>query len=381
MSTKRKIPQKFGHPVVSRGVKTFGKGALIETNTVVSTGENTADLLLDKHDEPVLISSDSSSGDEKSSDEDSADEGSVTGLDITMKDSKLLKDPIAPEDVEMLDGPSFGDIIRENASVTIDVTGAAEEPDLRLLAYPKVSIQPPSGASLGTVLSQALRTNDVSLLETCLHTSDVNSVRATIQRLDSSLAAKLLHKLSERLHRRPGRAGNLMVWVQWTLVAHGGYLATQKALMQSLAELTKVINGRSRSLQSVLALKGKLDMLEAQLELRKGLQNYRRRFDDDEEDERVIYVEVQDNKNEVLTDEDQRITPNGNLEAIQDEDSEASEDMPTLNEEVIANSEEDDDDDENSDNDGLIDDEAEEDDELEDEDEVNHDEKDSDFES
>jgi U3 small nucleolar RNA-associated protein 5 len=56
-------------------------------------------------------------------------------------------------------------------------------------------------------------------------------IRATIQRLASLLTGILLQKLTERLHKRPGRAGNLILWAQWTLVTHGGYLATQPDLI------------------------------------------------------------------------------------------------------------------------------------------------------
>jgi U3 small nucleolar RNA-associated protein 5 len=37
-----------------------------------------------------------------------------------------------------------------------------------------------------------LKTNDTTLLETCFHTTDLGTIRATIERLDSALAAALL---------------------------------------------------------------------------------------------------------------------------------------------------------------------------------------------
>jgi U3 small nucleolar RNA-associated protein 5 len=163
-----------------------------------------------------------------------------------------------------------------------------------------------------------------------------------------------------------------MVWVQWTLVTHGGYLATQKDLIKKLAELNRVIDERAKGLQSLLSLKGKLDMLEAQIELRKSMQNQRRRIDEDEEDEGVIYVEGQESDDETML-KPQRLAANGDLEDMSD-GSEISEDMPTTNG-VIADSED------SSENE-LIDDEAEEtDDDSADEDEVDHDDEDSEEES
>ncbi|RAL61508.1 hypothetical protein DID88_009547 [Monilinia fructigena] len=218
---------------------------------------------------------------------------------------------------------------------------------LKIFHILKNSIQAPSGASLGTVLTQALKTNDVALLESCLHTTDLSTIRATIQRLDSPLAAILLQRLAERLHRRPGRAGSLMVWVQWAMITHGGYLATQRGLIKKLAE-------------------GKLDMLDAQIELRRSMQN-RPRLDSEDNDEGVIYVEGQsDDEEEVIINGlPQRLAKNGDVEDISD--SEIDEEI--LNG-LVAESDEEEEDSE----DDLIDDEAEETDaDSGDEDDVDHD--------
>jgi U3 small nucleolar RNA-associated protein 5 len=372
MSTKRKLPQKLTQPKVNQSAKPVGKERLDDSRTVVSGGGNALKARTNGAQDVVEISSDSS--DEEDEDEnDSADESSdekavkaIPGNDVVMNDAPV------PEEPEENAEPSFGELVRANALEPIDVAGTFEEPGA--VAYSKNSqIQPPSGTSLGTVLTQSLRTNDTSLLETCLQTPDVQIVRATIQRLESPLAGILLQKLAERLHRRPGRSGELMVWVQWTLVTHGGYLATQSDLVKKLSELNKVIDERARGLQPLLSLKGKLDMLEAQIELRKSMQNQRTRMDEDENDEAVIYVEGQESEDEDSDVKSQKVLRNGGLREFADDESEISEDMPTTNG-VIADS----DDNESSDDDNLLDDEAEEtDNDSGDEDEVDHEDYDS----
>ncbi|KAE8452863.1 hypothetical protein EG329_013135 [Mollisiaceae sp. DMI_Dod_QoI] len=380
MSTKRKLPQKLGQPVVKQTAKVPGKGNLDESTTVVSSGGDAIKSKSNGTQESIEISSDEEEVEqEDDSDAESAEEEqSEAEADVPMEDAEETVNGVIPDDGnEEVGEPSFGDLVRANASEPIDVAGAFEDP-AHATSYPKnPQIQAPSGASLGTVLTQALKTNDVSLLESCLHTTDVNTIRATIQRLESPLAGTLLQKLAERLHRRPGRAGSLMVWVQWTLVTHGGYLATQRDLMKKLAELNKVIDERAKGLQSLLSLKGKLDMLEAQIELRRSMQNQRRRIDEDEDDEGVIYVEGQESEEEVESGaaKPQRLARNGDLEDISDAESEVSEDMPLTNG-VIADSEEEEED--SSDEDDLIDDAAEETDvDTGDEDEVDHDDQDS----
>ena len=381
MSTKRKLPQKLGQPVVKQSAKVLGKANLDESKTVVSSGGNAMKGKPNGTQESIEISSDDEEEEEaepEKSDADSEEEQeSEVEADVAMEDAGDVADGSIPDDNQADAGePSFGDLVRANASEPIDVAGAFEDPANTI--YPKNSqIQAPSGASLGTVLTQALKTNDVSLLESCLHTTEVNTIRATIQRLESPLAGTLLQKLAERLHRRPGRAGSLMVWVQWTLVTHGGYLATQKDLMKKLAELNKVIDERAKGLQSLLSLKGKLDMLEAQIELRRSMHNQRRRADEDEDEEGVIYVEGQESEEESGSGavKPQKLAGNGDLEDISDDDSEVSEDMPMTNG-VIADSEDEEED--SSDEDDLIDDAAEETDvDTGDEDEVDHDDQDS----
>lgn len=181
---------------------------------------------------------------------------------------------------------SFGDMLkaRHPDVITIAAETSGETGERTL--------QPVTGYSLGTVLQQALRTNDKDLLERCFELRDVQAIKNTIQRLPSPLVGDLLSRVSERMYRRPGRAGVLMIWIQWSLVAHGGYLAGQPDILRRLTALNQVVKQRAQGLQPLLQLKGKLDMLHAQLELRRETQASRHNLvDDDEEDERVVYRE------------------------------------------------------------------------------------------
>jgi U3 small nucleolar RNA-associated protein 5 len=389
MSTKRKFNAKLGQPSVKPSAKPATKEYLNDSRAVVSRGGYPDQASVNGSQDIVEISSDSedsSSNEEEDEDGDESDaeqdvpriSKEVEGVDVDMKDVGD-RDATAqlPNETEEPIEPSFGDLVLANSSEPIDVADAFNDSNFQTLSYPQSNkLQPPSGASLGTVLTQALKTNDLALLESCLQTPDTSTIRATIQRLDSPLAGSLLQKLAERLHRRPGRAGSLMVWVQWTLVTHGGYLATQPDLIKRLAELNRVIDERARGLQSLLSLKGKLDMLEAQMQLRQSMRQQRRDLDDEDDEEGVIYVEGEegdssenDGQNRIVTNGARpslrRNQPNGDASA---DESEVSEDMPTNANGIIGDSEQDSD---ASDN--LIDDEAEETDaESDDEDEVDH---------
>ena len=310
----------------TNGVKDMGRSHVDESHAVVASGNGATDGLMgvdpssaidissaedeSEHSEieseverlndgPEPMSQDSSPSDIKP--QPVSQDLARTNEDITMEDAVSENDADVgtaeePETSGESGEPSFGELMRAKAPETINVRESfANENQQTLATTGERPLQLPSGLSLGTVLTQSLRTNDVNLLETCFHEKDLAIVRATIERIESSLATILLERLAERLHSRPGRAGTLMVWIQWTLVAHGGYLASQPPLMRKLSSLHRVVGERANSLPSLLALKGKLDMLEAQMNLRKAMQARSRIKTLDEGDEEgVIYVEGQE---------------------------------------------------------------------------------------
>lgn len=310
MATKRKLA-KVAAPV-QQSAKVPNSTRIDESRTSV-TVPIPAKPKASKQVETIEISSDSESNydDISDLDDDEVAEKQVDQASRSQADGESQLE--GNEDTEMQEEgeesdaePTFGDLIRNHE--TVDVAAAlggrqSTDATANLTAAPQRQIAPPSTSSIGTVLAQALRTDDADLLESCLHTSDATVIRNTIQRLDSSLAGALLTQLTSRLHRRPGRAHNLMTFVQWTLIGHGGALATQPDIQRRLAELNRVLEERTRGLNSLLALKGKLDMLEAQMTLRRGNKSRRAGKDEDDSDsdddqedgeQGVVFVEGQE---------------------------------------------------------------------------------------
>ncbi|KAL2134377.1 hypothetical protein VTI74DRAFT_296 [Chaetomium olivicolor] len=323
MSTKRKATTTIAKPVVRQSAKAPIKSRIDETRTAVSTGLS-----------PKPISK-ASAEDIELSDEDvnaSGNEEGVSDVDDKIVDQQTTLDETSrlkrgqDEDAAMQEGgdnsdgeptsPTFGDLVRGNSTIDVSASLATQSaaaqssrPDVQ-----QRQIAPVSATSLGTVLNQALRTDDADLLESCLQTTDSKVIENTINRMDSSLANVLLSKLAARMHRRPGRAFGLMRWMQWTLVAHGGALVTQPDLVARLGELSRVLEERSRGLPSLLALKGKLDMLDSQMKFRKSIKSggaSRNRGDNEEESSEeevddadepgVVYVEGQETMGKALT--------------------------------------------------------------------------------
>lgn len=338
-----------------------------ETTMVVGGGQaghGDVDMDNSRNDVIEISSADDESDQESEANADSNKSHSVSKdiLSNGHAEEAEEEDAADPEDL------SFGDRLRaqepesvpESRIVDVETAFAEGNTLSRTPATPPHArpLSVPSSNSLGTVLTQALRTNDKDLLESCLQVVDVDAIYATVERLPSPLVGSLLQKLAERLRKKPGRAGMLMLWVQWSLVAHGGYLASQPHLVNQLASLNKVLKERANGLLPLLSLKGRLDMLQSQLDLRRRNQ---RRAANDDEDEAVIYVEGED---DYASSEEGSVavhsasallkTPRNNFDDGDDDDASSVDEMPTTME-VDEDSE-----DASDESNDLLDDEAEE---------------------
>ncbi|KAK4182931.1 Dip2/Utp12 family-domain-containing protein [Podospora australis] len=348
MSAKRKVAT-IATPVVKPSAKTRSKTQIDETRTVVATG-------LSSKDEPIEILSDSDHEDE---DKAKADQEEVDQEDQSAEhQTKTTEDG---EDVEMGGGdaddtepaaPTFGELLRGSATVDVSASlaaqtsgGASSSSAARLEAQQQRNAGLINTNSFATLLNQALRTGDNLLLETCLEETNIKAVENTIARLDSSLALELLSKLAARLHRRPGRSLTLMQWMKFTMIAHGGALVNRPDLTARLGELSRVLEERARGLPALLALRGKLEMLDAQLKFRKAVKQASSNRDritgedeseEEEEDEgepQVVYVEGQE------TALPKGLLTNGVKAVMDDED-----DFP-IGDDVVADSDDEEDDD------------------------------------
>lgn len=273
------------------------KSHVIENNTIVESGLYTEDVEMnDVHaDDDAISISDSNDNDSDAEAVRSHQKKKINGINhdskhtagqkshaVVREDGDRDKNGNGEDDEEEEGGElTFGELVQRNSAIDVEAEledHAGADTLVPGLANNKnrAVAQIPSGVSLSTVLSQALKTNDSEMLESCFRTSDVNVIRTTIQRLNSTLAGALIQRLAERMASRPGRYGHLLVWVQWTCIAHGGAIAGNNEVLKRMTSLYKVMDQRSRSLPSLLLLKGKLDMLDAQINLRQSMAESRK---------------------------------------------------------------------------------------------------------
>lgn len=152
-----------------------------------------------------------------------------------------------------------------------------------------------TAGTLTVVLSQALRNNDHTLLETVLTNRDPAVVQNTISRLNSSLAVVLLDRLTERITRQQLRFDQLNYWLKWIIIIHGGVLSSMPNMKNQLSSLHAILTKKATTLPRLLELQGRLNMLHLQNALKKEiLAGSTTQNDYDDADTDVEYVEEVD---------------------------------------------------------------------------------------
>ncbi|KAI8816180.1 WD40-repeat-containing domain protein [Fimicolochytrium jonesii] len=130
------------------------------------------------------------------------------------------------------------------------------------------SRRPPTANSLHQMLSQAIHTNDIQLLEQALQVHDPDMILATVRRLPPAQVIPLLDQLLLRLQKRPNRAKQLIEWVRAVVLVHAAYLMSVPHLAASLGALYQLLDSRAAVFQKLLRLSGRLDLVVSQTALR-----------------------------------------------------------------------------------------------------------------
>lgn len=179
-------------------------------------------------------------------------------------DFSKLDDVTAREDSEDEDGGTLADRLD-----ALEVSDAKKEETSTTQLNSKRSNKTPD--SFAIILAQALKTNDHALLETCLSTRNEDFISTSVKRLHSSVAVVLLERLAEKIARAPARTSALTVWIKWVIITHGGYLVSLPNLAKSLAFLHSTLANKISMLPRLLALNGRVEMLRAQMLVRREI--------------------------------------------------------------------------------------------------------------
>lgn len=117
--------------------------------------------------------------------------------------------------------------------------------------------------SLAVLLTQALRSNDRSLLEKCLATSNTKIIANTVRRLLPVDAALFLRAAVDRVLSKPARAVQLAPWIKAIMLYHTGYMMTAPGVQAPLTALYQAIDSRVGLYPQLLKVYGRLSLITA----------------------------------------------------------------------------------------------------------------------
>ncbi|GCA63308.1 hypothetical protein KIPB_009157 [Kipferlia bialata] len=122
-------------------------------------------------------------------------------------------------------------------------------------------------ASLGVVLSQAVRAGDLAVVfGKVVPNNHPLTVRSTVASLDADCVAPFLQMLAERLHAKPSTTGQALVWVRALLCMRSAQLVAgmgDEGVRVGLAKVLAAAEARIALRDSVETLLGRLDLVLA----------------------------------------------------------------------------------------------------------------------
>jgi len=125
--------------------------------------------------------------------------------------------------------------------------------------------QQAAAGSLGTVLEQALQSNDNQLLEVVLRNADDKIVKATVKTLPPARVLQFLSSVVAKFESRPARGPILLVWIRAVLEQHASYLVNSPDLAESLGGLYQIIESRLTVFNKFTKLCGRLEFVVNQI--------------------------------------------------------------------------------------------------------------------
>ncbi|KAK7363533.1 hypothetical protein VNO77_05679 [Canavalia gladiata] len=166
--------------------------------------------------------------------------------------------------------------------------------------------------SLGLLSCESDCASNIELFSTFLKGIDleatvpVKKIRATVLSMESSKAFKLLEVLLATWQSRSSSGKYVLPWIYSILVNHGHNIIAQESVMRMLDSLDKITNSRGATVQPLLQLSGRLQLVISQID--KASQTISHPVHElqmeESEDEDEHYHEEEDDASEISSDDE-----------------------------------------------------------------------------
>jgi len=114
---------------------------------------------------------------------------------------------------------------------------------------------------MDTVLLQALKTNDNTLMDSVLNNTNEEIIRKTIEKLPQSAVLPFLSYVV----RKYFSDSKVVPWVRLVLISHTPYLITVPDLPEKISQLYSLIESQLNAFGDFVRLQGRLNLLMAQI--------------------------------------------------------------------------------------------------------------------
>ncbi|KAF7727252.1 hypothetical protein EC973_007865 [Apophysomyces ossiformis] len=151
----------------------------------------------------------------------------------------------------------------------------------------------PPAATLHHSLVQSLHSGD-HLFNACISHYKPDIIQSAVQRLPTAYVIPIVTKLLEKFRQTQGRHPRVVQWLKVVLSVHTAYLMANPDMVRRLAEVHQFLESRLSLYPKVLALRGRLDMIQGQIDARSRY---------DPEDETDVMFADQESDEEVDHDE------------------------------------------------------------------------------
>lgn len=123
--------------------------------------------------------------------------------------------------------------------------------------------------SISEMLSQALHSNDNTLLEACFAQTNTSIINATVMKLPAMHVLAFLNAISERIQTSPNRGAPMTAWLRAVFVHHATFLSSLPDLTAKIGGLYQVLHARAQNVEELERLRGRLDLLSSQMKMKR----------------------------------------------------------------------------------------------------------------
>lgn len=178
--------------------------------------------------------------------------------------------------------PKFTDFVLEGNSedVTVDINYEEKNNDIveqkrNGIAVPQsIQIRNISVKELYEKLYSSLNSeHDQETLDLCNTNDNEENIKDTVKmfsKVDDHCLLKLFDIISFHVSSNPSKNSSLAVWLKWILLIHGRFIAEFPNQNENLRRLSEGLSDGMKLMPRLLTLKGRLQLLQTQISIRKN---------------------------------------------------------------------------------------------------------------